>query len=110
MKIYTLILGLFILLVFISGVTGFSLNGFLEKNISDIQNNLPLSIAILVFVFISMIVMLFFKEPVTYIARIIAGFGIATYLTGFNYSLGAAVLLYSTLLKVYEEKHNKFKN
>ena len=110
MKIYTLILGFFILLVFTSGVAGFSLNGFLENNISDIQNNLPLSIAILIFVFASMIFVLFFKEPITYIAGIIAGLGIATYLTGFDYSLGSAVLIYSTLLKIFEEKYNKFKN
>ena len=107
MKIYTLILGFFILLVFTSGVAGFSLNGFLENNISDIQNNLPLSIAILIFVFFSMIFVLFFKESITYIAGIIAGLGIATYLTGFDYSLGSAVLIYSTLLKIFEEKYNK---
>ena len=107
---FSLVLGLFIVIIFIAGITEIDLNGFLDKNISDIKNNFALSIAILVFVSYSIVSIIFFEDSLAYLSGIITGLGIATFLTGFEYSLGFVVLFYGTLLKSNSETHNKIKN
>ena len=107
---FSLILGFFILIVFTAGITGIGLNGFLEKNISDIENNFAISLAILIFVSYSIVEILFFKNSLVYLSGVITGLGIATFLIGFEYSLGFVVIFYGTQLRSGCETHNKVKN
>lgn len=111
MKTFNLIFGFLLVVIFTCGVTGSDLHGIFEKNLTDIKNNFALSIAILVFTSLSLICILFLKESLDYPAGILCGLGIATLLTGFQYSIGLSIIAYSALLRDTSMKtHNKVKN
>ena len=107
---FSLIFGFFILIIFLVGITGINLNGYLEKSLSDVKNNFALSIAIVVFVSYSILAIIFLKDSLIYLSGVITGLGIATFLTGFEYSLGFVVIFYGTRLRYDNETHNKVKN
>ena len=111
MRISVLLLGLLIVVALFSGVIGFGLDSIFKKGLVDIHENFQLSIAILFFVSCSLIQMLFYKNiGHEYIAGIIVGLGIASFLTGFTSSLGIAIILYAgsfnSLKNTYQEKYS----
>ncbi len=111
MRRYSFCLGLLFIILFSSALAGFDLNGILDKTLSDIQNNAPLSIAILIVLILSLITQVVSVDQTNYASGCIAGLGLATLLTGFEGSIGLVLILYSIMIKKtvnsYKVEHAK---
>ena len=109
MRIFSIFLGLTFIVLFFLGIIGVGLNGAFKAGLLDINNNIPLSVALLFFISLSVLQMLFFKRTdMSYISGIIIGLGIATLLTNFTSAIGLSIIMYASGFKM--QSHNKVKN